>query len=130
MYCQRCKDKNYLIDCACGCGGIRALRTKWGDICTSLIGHRKRSDEGTEFYNKVHNRYYVKKPNHPRADASGRVRRAWIVYEESHNCCLLPGVNVHHRDGDETNDVWYNLEALWRWQHTCRENIRRSWDIY
>lgn len=120
MYCNRCKDKSFLIECACGCGGVRALRNKRGEKRTILIGHRIRKDWCIR-----QGRYWLKRRDHPMADACGYVRRYWLIYEESRNCCLLAYAKVHHRDGNPLNDVWYNLRALWNGQHTTVERTGR-----
>jgi hypothetical protein len=57
---------------------------------------------------------YVKlyRPNHPKADTAGRVAEHRLVMEEHLGRLLLPGENVHHKNGDRSDNRLENLE-LW-----------------
>jgi hypothetical protein len=112
MHCQRCKDKNFLITCKCGCGGILRLHDNEDRERCWLVGHCNRKGGRWSA-----DRWAVRRPDHPQADKNGYVLRSRLVYEESHNCCLLPWALIHHRDKNPLNDVWYNLLAVWRGQH-------------
>ena len=39
------------------------------------------------------------------------------IYEEYYQCSLLPGVEIHHIDGDHTNDDPLNLQAVSLQEH-------------
>lgn len=54
-------------------------------------------------------RIFVYKPNHPDADANGRVRRAHLVMEDSLGYLVPTGMVVHHEDERRDNDDIYNL---------------------
>ena len=39
------------------------------------------------------------------------------IYESQHNCCLLPGIHIHHIDGDRSNNDPSNLKAVTIQEH-------------
>lgn len=119
MHCSRCKDKNFLISCACGCGGVRTLRTKWGDVCRYLPSHSPRCPHKSDLVRN--GRYYIHRPEHPMANYRGLVARYRIVYEEYHRCCLLPNVEIHHIDGNPSNDQIANLKPMHQPEHMSLE---------
>jgi hypothetical protein len=45
-----------------------------------------------------------------------------LVWEREHNACLLDWADVHHKDHNKANNVWYNLQAMMHWQHSILEN--------
>jgi len=71
-----------------------------------------------------HGRVY--KPNHHFADYAGYVQEHRLVVEEQWNCCLLPWADVHHRDEDIQNNVWYNLWPMMRAQHSSLEILDKD----
>ena len=42
-----------------------------------------------------------------------------LVWEEHYNAILLPWADVHHKDENKENNVWYNLQAMTHTTH-CR----------
>src|SRR6185436_373011 len=54
----------------------------------------------------------VKKPDHHFALANGYVYEHRLVYEEYHKCCLLPWVDIHHRNSKRLDNRIENLEAI------------------
>jgi hypothetical protein len=125
-----------LMDCACGCGKKIWDRDSRGRPRKYAHGHnghyiwgrrgeqngrwkggRKRDSDGY---------CLVKKPNHPHTNNHGYVREHRLVYEESRNCCILPRIDVHHRDGDKTNNVWYNLMLVLPSQHAKMHNSKQD----
>lgn len=59
-----------------------------------------------------HGYVLVKMRDHPRADRRGYVREHVVVMEEMLGRYLLPGENVHHRNGQRDDNRPTNLE-LW-----------------
>ncbi len=67
----------------------------------------------------------VRRPEHPRADAQGKVRRSVLVLEEYLNRFLLPDEEPHHINGIKTDDRKENLEVVIHSEHS-REHRRRE----
>lgn len=72
------------------------------------------------------NIYY---PNHVFAQSDGYVKEHRLIYEQYHNCILLPYTVVHHIDDNRQNNVISNLKPLYRGQHIThhkkgKESIR------
>lgn len=60
---------------------------------------------------------FIHKPNHPRANHIGYVRRSWLVWEEVHNKPLPENWVVHHLNGIKTDDRPRNLLGLPKDKH-------------
>ncbi len=41
---------------------------------------------------------------HPQADKTGYVLQHRLVYERYYKCCLLPWIEIHHKDGNKKNN--------------------------
>lgn len=55
---------------------------------------------------------------------SAKYRR---IYEKAHKVCLLPGIEIHHLDGDKTNNDLSNLEALTTEEHYKAHEALGDW---
>lgn len=66
----------------------------------------------------------IMKPDHPFCNYKGYIGEHRLVYEESHNCCLLPWIEIHHIDGNPSNNVWYNLTPMSKSEHARLSNIK------
>lgn len=109
---------NYLKDCECGCGTkiwhkdkkwrIRkyAFRHKNGGICTTKKGYIKEL-----------------RKEHRRADRIGYVYQHILVYEDTLNCCLLDGIDIHHKDKNQKNNNFSNLEPITHKNHTRHHTL-------
>lgn len=74
-------------------------------------------------------RYHLTlKPNHRFRDKNGYVFTHRLVYDDSHNCCLLPWVDIHHKDENPLNNNWYNLQPMMRGDHGRQHNTKYSDD--
>lgn len=126
-HCSQCLDKNFLIECECGCRGIFARgcydnRIK-GDhvrLRRFLPGHNF-----TPRYGEDHPNYKGYIANHSggyltcKIIAGGEHRlQHRVLYEQYYNCCLLPWIVLHHKDGNRKNNSIENLEPMTRPQHT------------
>lgn len=49
------------------------------------------------------------------------------IYEQAHNICLLPGIEIHHRDGDKNNNDISNLQALTTEEHYRVHESQEDW---
>jgi hypothetical protein len=61
---------------------------------------------------------------HPAADCWGYVKRARLVLEEKLGRYLLPGMDVHHKNGIKDDDRPDNLEEIIPGEHT---SLHRPW---
>jgi hypothetical protein len=128
--CVNCKNKNFLIECACGCSEIIVLMDSWGYHRRFINHHQHRGHYNNNWIGgriKRSDGYIqILRPNHPSVR-----NRKWpyvfehrLVYEESRDCCLLDWIHVHHKDGNRSNNVWYNLQPLTNLQHKKLEVVR------
>jgi hypothetical protein len=62
----------------------------------------------------------VRRPDHPRADVRGYIYEHRLVAEEMLGRALLPGEEVHHINGDKTDNRPENLEVLSGGEHKVR----------
>lgn len=44
-------------------------------------------------------------------------RRARRIWEEANNSCLIPGIHIHHKDGNPFNNELSNLQAVTSEEH-------------
>lgn len=64
-------------------------------------------------------RFFIYKPHHPRCNKKGCVKRAIIVMEENIGRYLNPLIeNVHHINGDFTDDKIENLKIVSPEEHS------------
>lgn len=110
-FCQNCKDTNWLIECADGCGKVIS---RYGKNYAIKKFYKNHTNLGKNHHNygklKRENNprwkggkwqdddgyWHIKKPDHPFCDSKGYVVRHRLVYEEYYNCILLPWVDIHH----------------------------------
>lgn len=112
--------------CQCGCGNKTNLAVKtwprWGYVkgkpMRFLVGHSSRVRDYRGEKNprwsggrSVSSGGYVRRytPGHPRADRSGRVLEHILVAEKALGKMLPPGTEVHHVNGDKSDNRNSNL---------------------
>lgn len=136
LYCKKCKDKNFLIECKCGCDEIRALIGARGEPVMYINGHygrrnlRKGSVGGEGHPSWKGGRFVtqagyvlVKAEGHLRASSNhGYVFEHILVYERYHSCCLLPRAVIHHINGNKQDNRPENLELMSNSGHTTHHN--------
>ena len=66
----------------------------------------------------------IYRPNHPKCNQHGYVREHRLIYEESRNCCLVSWIEIHHINGNRSDNVWYNLRPLTKSAHSRLENTK------
>jgi hypothetical protein len=125
-----------LIPCLCGCGELihsidyhgkpvlgyaRGHKLKVNNPMKGLFGSDNPSWRGGRKKDK-YGYWWLWTPK-------GYVQEHRLVWEKTHNACLLPWSNVHHKDGDKGNNFSHNLEAMMKGQHSRITNtgLIRSW---
>lgn len=88
-----------------------------GEKCAAWRGGRRMSNYG---YVLLH------KPGHPNARPDGYVFEHRYVMSEYLGRPLLASEDVHHKDGDKTNNSIENLQILSRSEHTKHHNKSRN----
>ena len=68
----------------------------------------------------------IYKPDHPNTTKSGYILEHRYVMAEKLGRPLLPTEDVHHIDGDKTNNDPSNLEVLGRSEHSRLHNRRKQ----
>jgi hypothetical protein len=146
-------DKLGLIPCGCGCGQFRTPFDKKGRMRQFIYGHSKagrfthgfkhkeesklkmslhRSGENHGMwkggrYQLTKGYYVIWKPEHHFANKDGYVLEHRLVWEEYHKVILLPWADVHHLDGNKTNNVIENLEAMMHGHHSTLTQKTVRW---
>jgi HNH endonuclease len=49
--------------------------------------------------------------------AGKKIMEHRLVYEQYHDCCLLPYTIIHHKNGIKNDNRIENLQPLYQWQH-------------
>jgi hypothetical protein len=121
--------KNFLIECACGCGGIRHFvdKTYTKRIHIFIAGHNSTGKRANNLNwkggRRKHEGYWlIYMPDHHFHQQNGYIMEHRLVYEEHGKCCLLPWAACHHIDGNKENNDIQNLVAMMRVDHTKLEN--------
>lgn len=99
-----------------GCSGRRVARgwcgnhwKKWRNYGDPLISKHRKHGEGTI---NEQGYYLLRMPNHPNANVNGYLHEHRFVYSQFLGRPLLPGENIHHRNGNRADNRLENLE-LW-----------------
>lgn len=123
-FCVNCCGLNVLVECKCGCGGIKPLINSHGDIRYYINGHNSNGQKGNNNPNWkggicFNNNYLIiYRPDHHQASKIGYVRLHRYVYEYFHKCCILPWVEVHHINNISTDNHKHNMILLPKPEHT------------
>lgn len=111
-----------------GCNGIVIAR----GLCASCYSRAQKrgTTEYSSWFKKreedlVDNQGYVQVylPEHPNARKSGRIPKHRLVISKALGRALLPGENVHHRNGVRADNSRRNLE-LWVTTQPCGQRPR------
>lgn len=117
-----------LKPCLCGCGTEIPPNNKWGRPKRYVVGHNQRGHKrpGIKAGGWKGGRI-IKPSGYVEIYVNGKhVSEHRWVYEQEHNCCLLRWSNVHHLDGNRSNNVWYNLCGMMGYHHARRHPPNRA----
>jgi len=88
-----------------------------------MFGKRAPNWKGGEILWKDY--IFVYKPEHPRSNGQGYIKRATLVLEEKLGRYLKEGYLAHHENEIKTDDRPENLEEKEHGEHTALHNIKR-----
>lgn len=117
--------------CNCNCGQEVNIRRVDGYLRRFINNHHMRGENNNHWQGGIiyHNGYIMDlRPNHPKCDSKGYVRRHRLVYEEHYNCCLLSFVHIHHVDENKHNNDISNLRPIYNSQHVRHHSLGKKYD--
>ncbi len=140
--CTKCLDKNYIIECKCGCGDIltRCGKSKSFKPREFIFNHHMNLDEfkvdqngekgnnwsGGEYFHRGDGYWYVKKTNHPNSQKDGYIRKHVYIFTEYYKCCMLKWGVVHHINEIKTDNDIENLQGMMRKGHGKHHNLGKQ----
>ena len=71
--------------------------------------------------------YYRWKPRHHFATDDGYIMEHRLVWEEYHSAVLMPWADVHHNNGDKTDNRIENLEAMMHGLHSVISHLGKKY---
>jgi hypothetical protein len=144
MRCTKCRDKNFLIECKCGCAQILTRKSEWWDMREYIKGHgrtgRKYREVGLKIRGENNPNWrggrvinsegyiFIRSEGHSRARRKGQYVPEHVVVMERHLGRFLTNDEVvHHINGIKTDNRIENLELM-TWSshgsHHMQEKIR------
>lgn len=123
--CTRCKNFNLLVECKCGCGGIRKARGSDSLQRYYLPFHNKKNWRGFRHPSWKGGKHIdsngyilIYKPEHPYCDSRGYILEHRLVMEQYIGRFLLPSEDVHHINGNRQDNRIENFQLLTHGQHS------------
>lgn len=119
--CRKCFDRNWLIECSCGCGNVLFKRKKNRTLSFFIHGHFWKNKKKEYMRGENHWKWngginidkdgytLIYSPNHPNRDYKNRVREHILVMEDHLGRYLRDNEEVHHIDGNKSNNRIENL---------------------
>ena len=128
--CERCRGRNWLIECADNCGGILFLKNKNWKYRKYISGHQfffRKGSKNPSWKGGIkfdgHGYLEIKLYGHHLSNIHDYAKLHRFVYEYFHKCCLLKWSDVHHINGIKTDNHKGNLMAMTKAKHTIIHNI-------
>lgn len=122
VHCERCRDKCFLIECACGCGQIIQARERHHGRRHSYQNHHFTKMERHPNWHggrKMHSGYWqILLPYHHRADTKGYVYEHVVIAERALGRLIYRNEHVHHINGIRTDNRLHNLLVISASKHT------------
>ena len=133
--CQKCRDKNWLIECECGCGTIIFRRDRFGSGRRFVSGHqirvRKVSGEDSPTWKggwvKIHEYWHVKIPDyngqrHRYVPLHRLIMENYFSIMFDEQVYIPKGYDVDHISEDKSDNSLINLQVLEHGEHTVKSN--------
>jgi hypothetical protein len=111
--------------CFCGCGELISCINKKGQLSKFKTHHNLKRDRHKLTIGSLKKKgdyllTYV--PSHPKCHKSGHISLHRWIYEQYYNVCLLPYIDIHHKNGDTKDNRIENLIPITRSGHTIHHN--------
>lgn len=127
-FCNHCLDRNYLIECECGCNEIIFLYDNHSTKRRFKFGHSNNGERNGNYKGgrKKHGNYWMLLlPDYFGSEKSGYINEHIYFYQEYYQCCILRWGVVHHIipvSNDYCNNMIWNLMGMTKKQHTTLHN--------
>jgi len=122
------RSKSFVLGvCDCGCGNTVNIKTASCRLqrfayCHNMIFLHKMGSESSHYktgkFNDTRGYILTLQRDHHFANNDGYVYQHRLVWEQEHSASLLSWADIHHKDGNRHNNVWYNLTGMMKAQHT------------
>lgn len=118
---KKLENSKWLVECSACDSRVEMLQYEFKKLKT--CGCFKRS-RGTNEQGHIHNGYVrVHRPDHPRSDSSGWMYEHTEIMEAMLGREMIPGENVHHKNGIRHDNRPTNLEL---WNRNQPSGVRAS----
>lgn len=123
-HCIRCRDRNYIIECKCGCGKTESLRDSKSRKANPYF-HRYGWGER---WTRDSNGYILSyKPGHPTAWNNGQIMQHRLIMERSLGRLLRDDEEVHHINEKIDDNRIENLQIMSKSEHSKYHHPKGIW---
>lgn len=119
--CRNCYDRNWLIECKCGCGGLLFRRDKQRRLKQYINNHANKGNQNPMWKGgryKSGEYWLLRMPNLHNSNKRGYIPEHIYFFQEYHKCCLLKWGVVHHIDEHKENNMPWNLQGMMKKEHS------------